>query len=53
MKTIESKNMKELYKSPSVKLIVTSPESMLCQSGTERYRLNDDPDSPLNDDDFE
>lgn len=41
-----------LYRSPSVKVIVTSPETMLCQSGTERYRLNDDPDSHLDDDDF-
>ena len=49
MKTKESENMKELYKSPSIEVIAISPESVLCQS-TEGYRLGN---NPLTDEDFE
>lgn len=49
MKTIESVNKKDLYKSPSAKVIETAPESVLCQS-TEGYRMND---QSLDDTDFE
>lgn len=44
-----SESNKELYKSPSAKVIETAPESVLCQS-TEGYRMND---QSLDDTDFE
>ena len=47
--TAASENMKELYKSPSVKVIETAPESVLCQS-TEGYGMNG---QSLGDSDFE
>lgn len=49
--TAASENKKELYKSPSVKLIDIAGESVICtSSGTEGYGING---QSLGDDDFE
>lgn len=50
MNTKESENKKDMYKSPTVKVIVVSSEKIICTSGTEGYGLNG---QSLDDDDFE
>lgn len=54
MKTKESDNKKESYKSPSARMVGVSVECMICISGdcagTEGYGLNG---QSLSDDDFE
>lgn len=51
MKTIESVNKKELYKSPCVMVINIAGESVICtSSGTEGYVMNG---QSLDDGDFE
>lgn len=51
MKTIESVNKKELYKSPSAMVIDIAGESVICtSSGTEGYGMNS---QSLDDGDFE
>lgn len=52
MNTKEIDNKKELYKSPSVKVIAVSSEKIICTSpgSTEGYGING---KSLGDDDFE
>ena len=52
MNTNEIDNKKELYKSPSVKVLVVSSEKIICTSpgSTEGYGING---KSLGDDDFE
>lgn len=51
MKTIESVNKKDLYRSPYVKVIDIAGESVICtSSGTEGYGMNS---QSLDDGDFE